>query len=127
MRFLIDECLTVDLVTVAALSGYDAQHVARIGRAGWKDWNVARHAQQGDFVFVTNNVTGFRRLYARQPFHAGLIIIVPRVGRIEQKLIFQDALIELASFGEPINRVREVDMDGDEVTFRIYDLPSHSP
>jgi hypothetical protein len=41
VRFLIDECLSVDLVIVARQSGHEAQHVAHVGRAGWKDWNVA--------------------------------------------------------------------------------------
>jgi hypothetical protein len=40
VRFLIDECLTVDLVSVAGQADHDAQHVAHIGKAGWKDWNV---------------------------------------------------------------------------------------
>lgn len=35
MRFLIDECLSVDLVTIAAQAGYEAYHVARVGKAGW--------------------------------------------------------------------------------------------
>jgi predicted nuclease of predicted toxin-antitoxin system len=64
VRFLIDECLTVDLVSVARQAGYDAPHVAHIGRAGWKDWNVVRYAREGDFVLVTNNASDFRRLYA---------------------------------------------------------------
>lgn len=55
MRFLIDECLSVDLVIVARQSGHEAQHVAHVGRAGWKDWNVARYAANGDFVLVTND------------------------------------------------------------------------
>jgi predicted nuclease of predicted toxin-antitoxin system len=63
MRFLIDECLSVDLVSIARDVGHDAQHVARIGKAGWKDWNVARYAGDGDFVLVTNNASDFRRLY----------------------------------------------------------------
>ena len=65
MRFLIDECLTVDLVTVAGQCGHEARHIAHIGRAGWKDWNVARYASEGDFVLVTNNASDFRQLYAR--------------------------------------------------------------
>jgi hypothetical protein len=73
MRFLIDECLSIDLISIASQAGHDAQHVARVGKAGWKDWNVARHAAEGDFVVVTNNASDFRRLYA-QPLHAGLII-----------------------------------------------------
>lgn len=123
MRFLIDECLTIDLVAVAHQAGHEAQHVARVGKAGWKDWNVARHAAEGDFVVVTNNASDFRRLYATQPLHAGLVIIIPSVNRVEQQRLFRGALEELARFGEPVNRVLEVDIDGNEVTFTFYDLP----
>jgi predicted chitinase len=58
VRFLIDECRTVDLVAVAGQAGHDAQHVAHVGKAGWKDWNVVRYARDGDFVLVTNNWSG---------------------------------------------------------------------
>ena len=123
MRFLIDECLTVDLVTVAGQSGHEAQHIAHVGRAGWKDWNVVRYARDGDFVLVTNNASDFRRLYAAQPLHAGLIILIPVVDRALQRKLFRAALDELGAIGEPINRVLEVDLDGEEVTIDLYDLP----
>jgi predicted nuclease of predicted toxin-antitoxin system len=124
MRFLIDECLSIDLVSIANQAGHEARHVARVGKAGWKDWNVAQHASAGDFVLVTNNASDFRRLYARQPLHAGLVIIIPNVGRVMQRRLFRGALDELALIGEPINRVLEVDIDGDDVTFSLYDLPA---
>ena len=124
MRFLIDECLSVDLVTVAGQTGHDAQHVAHIGRAGWKDWNIVRNARDGDFVLVTNNASDFRRLYAAQPLHAGLIILIPVVDRALQRKLFRAALDELGVIGEPINRVLEVDLDGQEVILALYDLPS---
>ena len=57
MRFLIDECLSIDLVSVASGVGHEAQHVAHVGKAGWKDWNVVRYASDGDFVLVTNNAS----------------------------------------------------------------------
>jgi predicted nuclease of predicted toxin-antitoxin system len=114
MKFLIDECLSI------GHAGYEAQHVARVGKAGWTDWSVARHAIDGDFVVVTNNASDFRRLYARHPLHAGLIIIVPNVNRIEQQRLFLGALGEQASVGELINRVLEVDIEDDEVTFKLY-------
>ena len=38
MRFLIDECLSVDLVLTANQAGHEAQHVAHIGKAGWKGY-----------------------------------------------------------------------------------------
>jgi len=124
VRFLIDECLTVDLVAVAGQSGHEAQHVAHVGRAGWKDWNVVRYDSEGDFVLVTNNASDFRRLYQEQPLHAGLIILIPVVTRVVQQHLFKAALDELAAIGEPVNRVLEVDLDGEEVTLTLYDLPS---
>ena len=124
MRFLIDECLSIDLVSIASQAGHEAQHVARVGKAGWKDWNVASHAAEGDFVLVTNNASDFRRLYATQPLHAGLVIIIPNVNRMDQRRLFRGALDELARLGEPINRVLEVDIEGDEVTFKLYALPA---
>ena len=128
MRFLIDECLSIDLVSVASQVGHEAQHVARIGKAGWKDWNVIRYASDGDFVLVTNNASDFRRLYAAQPLHAGLVIIILSVGRTDQQRLFRGALDELATLGEePVNRVLEVDIDGDDVTFSLYDLPPDLP
>jgi predicted nuclease of predicted toxin-antitoxin system len=123
VRFLIDECLSVDLVAVAGQCGHEAQHVAHVGRAGWKDWNVARYASGGDFILVTNNASDFRQLYAAQPLHAGLVILIPNVGRVQQQRLFR----ELAIIGEPVNRVLEVDLDGDEVTLALYEMPSTTP
>ncbi|MGA8611352.1 MAG: DUF5615 family PIN-like protein [Xanthobacteraceae bacterium] len=124
MRFLIDECLSVDLVLVAGESGHQARHVAHVGRAGWKDWNVVRCASDGDFVLVTNNASDFRRLYAAQPLHAGLVILIPVVSRNAQRRLFKAALDELDAAGEPVNRVLEVDLDGEEVTLTLYDWPA---
>ena len=127
MRFLVDECLTVDLVSVARQAGHDAQHVAHVGKAGWKDWNVARYASDGDFILVTNNASDFRHLYAAEPLHAGLIILIPNVDRVLQQQLFRAALDELAVIGEPVNRVLEVDLDGEDVTLTLYDLPPAAP
>jgi len=123
MRLLIDECLTLDLLLIARDQGYEAQHVAHIGKAGWKDWNVMRYASEGDFVLVTNNASDFRRLYAREPLHAGLVIIIPNVIRAVQRQLFRGALDELVAIGEPVNKVLEVDLNEEEVRFSLYDLP----
>lgn len=116
MRFLIDECLSVELVTVAGEAGHEAHHVAHVGRAGWKDWNVLHYARERDFVLVTNNAADFRKLYATEPLHAGLVILIPNVDGEMQKRLFQGALEQLAIYGEPINQVLEVDIEGDEAT-----------
>jgi predicted nuclease of predicted toxin-antitoxin system len=121
---LIDECLSVYLVTVAGESGYEARHVAHVGRAGWKDWNVVRYACDGDFILVTNNASDFRQLYAAELLHAGLVSLIPVVDRVVQRQLFKAALDEFATVGEPVNRVLEVDLDGGEVTLSLYDLPS---
>ena len=110
MKFLIDECLSIDLTTVAGQLGYEAQHVAHIGRAGWKDWNVLRYAADADFILVTNNASDFRTLYKSEAVHPGLVIIIPNVRRAQQTILFQAALAELAAMGEPINHVLEVDI-----------------
>ncbi len=123
MRFLIDECLTIELVAVANRAGHEARHVVHIGRRGWKDWNVVRYAAESDFILVTNNASDFRRLYAKEALHAGLVILIPNVRRELQRRLFRGALDQLAIIGEPVNRVLEVDLDGDDVTFALYDLP----
>jgi predicted nuclease of predicted toxin-antitoxin system len=127
VRFLIDECLSVHLVAIAGQAGHEAQHVAHVGKAGWKDWNVVRYARDGDFILVTNNASDFRRLYATEPLHAGLVILIPAVGRVLQQKLFRAALEEFANIGEPVNRVLELDLDGEEVTLALYDLPPDAP
>ena len=122
MRFLIDECLSIDLIAVANVAGYEAQHVARIGKAGWKDWNVAAYAAEGDFVLVTNNAGDFRKIYATTPLHAGLVIIVPNVDRVLQTALFRAALETVTEPNDLVNRVLEVCIDGDEIILALYDL-----
>src|SRR6202050_3864467 len=103
MKILIDECLSIDLVSTANQAGHEAQHIAHVGKAGWKDWNVARHASDGDFVLVTNNASDFRRLYATRWLHSGLIIVIPKVNRAGQRRLFHAAIEELAIVGELVN------------------------
>jgi len=123
MKFLIDECLTVDLVSIAMQSGHQAHHVAHIGKAGWKDWNIAAFATAGDFVLVTNNASDFKGIYKRQALHAGLVIIIPNANRTIQQRIFQAVIEELMDVGELINRVLEANITGDDVVFKTYNLP----
>jgi predicted nuclease of predicted toxin-antitoxin system len=104
VRFLVDECLSVELVTIAAEAGYEAHHLAHVGKAGWKDWNVLGHACENDFVLVTNNAADFRKLYAEEPLHAGLVILIPNVTADLQKQLFSRAVGKLTEYGEPINR-----------------------
>ena len=70
-------------------------------------------------VLVTNNASDFRQLYEGQPLHAGVVILIPVVSRDLQWRLFKAALDELATVGEPVNRVLEVDLDGDDVTLTL--------
>jgi predicted nuclease of predicted toxin-antitoxin system len=64
-------------------------------RDGPKDWDIARHAQENDFVFVTNNAADFRALYATQELHPGLVILIPNVRADLQRRLFTGALEQL--------------------------------
>jgi predicted nuclease of predicted toxin-antitoxin system len=124
MRFLIDECLPPSLTLVANQEGHEALHVVHIGKAGWSDQNVVRHAREGDFVVVTNNAQDFRKLYAAQPLHAGLIILLPNTSPEIYKELFKYALDLLADGGEPINQVLEMGLNSQGMTYNSYDLHS---
>lgn len=63
-------------MSVASEAGHEALHVADVGKAGWKDWNVVGYASDRDFALVTNDTSDFRQLYAKQLLHAGLVIII---------------------------------------------------
>lgn len=75
-------------------------------------------------MLVTNNASDFRKLYAANPLHTGLIIIVPNVDRGLQQTLFRAALDTVASANDLVNRVLEVGIDGENVTLDLYDLPS---
>jgi len=36
--------------------------------------------REDEFTFVTNNARGFRKLYAKEEIHAGLVILIPNAG-----------------------------------------------
>jgi hypothetical protein len=64
-------------------------------------------------------------LYAAQPLHAGLIILLPNTGREVHMRLFKYALELLAAKGEPINQVLEMGLDGKDMTLILYSLPEH--
>lgn len=44
MKFLIDECLSPELVLLAHEHGYgESSHVVWMGLGGWKDWELKPH------------------------------------------------------------------------------------
>ncbi len=123
MNFLIDECLHTSLVDVAVERGHDATHVNYRGLSGVQDWNLMAPIREGGFTFVTNNAKDFRRLYAREDIHAGLVILIPHVPPSEQRELFDAALDDLAAQPGLINEALEVGMVEGDIQIMRYELP----
>ena len=112
-RFLIDECLSVGLVAVAKERGFQADYVAYLGKSGWSDWNLASHALENDYIFVTNNRRDFLKEYTKTDLHNGLIIIVPDTKRADQQRLFGKALDVVSKRNDDlVNKLIEVLLDG---------------
>lgn len=122
MKFLIDECLHTSLVAVAQARNYEAHHVVYLGMQGWKDPEVLSKAEGQDYTLVTNNAVDFRRLYARVPIHAGLVIIISNVVPALQRALM-DAVLDHIGQSELINTVIEVGIEGSDIALIEYKLP----
>jgi predicted nuclease of predicted toxin-antitoxin system len=123
VRFLIDECLTVELAVAARAMGHEAHHVAHLGKRGWRDWNIRDYAISRDFIVVTNNASDFRTLYGSCELHPGLVILVPNVVQERQILLFREAVKRLVECDDTVNKVLEVDIKGAEITLNLYEFP----
>jgi predicted nuclease of predicted toxin-antitoxin system len=123
VRFLIGECLHTSLVDVAQQHGHEAHHVNWLGLSGATDRGLMPRIVERDFTFVTNNAADFRRLYARQEVHAGLVIIVPQVAPARQRALFSSLFDTLDPDDALLNEVVEVSLDGEEVVVTRYELP----
>jgi predicted nuclease of predicted toxin-antitoxin system len=118
--FLIDECLTPELVGIAHAEGFEAYHVAHCGLSGAKDPVIFARISERGFIFVTNNRDDFINLVKNADLHAGLIVIVPQCRREGQKHLFKLALDRLRKAGNLTNKVLEIDENGET---QVYDLP----
>lgn len=111
--FLIDECLSPDLVALAHARGYAATHVVFRGLTGTADHDLIPLVRHEGFVFVTNNARDFLKLYARENIHAGLVVIVPGGIPAEVQLrLFGAALDAMEPLPDLVNRIVEVYSDG---------------
>lgn len=123
MNFLIDECLHTSLVDVALQRGHEATHVNYRGLSGVQDWNLMAPIREGEFTFVTNNARDFRKLYAKEEIHAGLVILLPNAPPSEQRALFDAVLDELAEAPGLINEALEVGIADGEIEIVRYELP----
>jgi predicted nuclease of predicted toxin-antitoxin system len=123
VRFLVDECLHTSLVGIAEQHGHECRHVNWLGLSGEADWELMQRIIGGDFTFVTNNASDFRRLYAGHALHAGLVIILLQVEPARQRALFRALLGTLGPEETLVNEVIEVSLEGEEAVFTRYDLP----
>ena len=136
VKFLIDECLSLDLVAVACDRGFvESSHVVWMGRTGWKDWELKPFILAGDWTFVTRNSVDFRGPahapgtggeFANVPLHAGLICINGPSGMTAevQCELFEAILDEIGISQELVNEILEVYLDiGGEFTIHRYQMP----
>ena len=123
MNFLIDECLHTSLVEVAVERGHEATHVNYRGLSGVQDWNLMAPIREGQFTFVTNNAKDFRRLYAQEAIHAGLVTLIPNVPPTDQRALFDAALDDLAAVPGLVNEALEITVVEGEIEITRYELP----
>jgi len=121
---MIDECLHTSLVEVAIMRGHQATHVTWRGLAGAADWTLMGPIRSGEFTFVTDNAKDFRRLYAREANHMGLVILVPQAPPYRQRAFFDLALDDLDREPALINQALEVRLVDGCVAIQRYDLPA---
>ena len=111
MKFLIDECLSPELATMARQRGHpDSTHVTWTGLRSRPDHAIARRAVDGDFVLVTHNTVDFRPIYAREGLHVGFVgfNVAPGLMSLDlQRRLFAFAL-SLIEPNELINEALEV-------------------
>ncbi len=124
MKFLIDECLHTTLVAVAQDHGHECFHVNWIGLSGEADWDLMPRIVEENFTFVTNNARDFRRLYANEELHPGLVIIVPQVVPALQRELFEAVLADLEPNEDLLNEVIEITLSGEAAEMTRYTLPA---
>jgi hypothetical protein len=139
MKFLVDECLSPELTTLAHARGYgESTHLVWLGRAGLKDWELKPLILKDDWTFVTKNSVDFRGpaekpgsngQYADVAIHAGLICLngPPGMDLDMQLELFEQALDELQADADLVNQVLEITMEEDALHVRRYQLPAVEP
>jgi predicted nuclease of predicted toxin-antitoxin system len=128
VKFLVDECLSPDLVELArARSHGESTHVTWLGLRSRKDWSIVRRAIADGYVLVTNNTTDFTALLRREKIHAGLVCLNVAPGLMSlavQKRLFALALDRLGD-REPVNELLEITLDEHKaVHVERYDFPA---
>ncbi|MES2831510.1 MAG: DUF5615 family PIN-like protein [Pseudomonadota bacterium] len=138
-RFLIDECLSPELVAMARQAGHLESFCVRDrGWVGKKDWQLMEHVLEEDLTLVTHNAKDFRGagpnklggFHAKAPIHAGLVCLTSKLSPMDidrQKDLFGVALDVLANHRDLINQALDVLENEDaSVSIVLYEIPALS-
>lgn len=129
MKFLIDECLSPTLTTIARTRGFpESTHVTWTGLRSHQDWALVRRAVKDGYVLVTNNRADFTSLMKREPDHSGLVCINVAHGLMSlavQQALFKHALGQVTDY-DLTDQILEVTLLADR-TVRVVRYPSISP
>ena len=121
MKLWFDEDLSPTLVQVANERGFEATCNRDSGVLGYKDPQLRPLVQGEGCVFVTNNGSDFRPMYAREEIHPGLVVMPGELARDRQQEIARagiDWIVDAAAEAEEIaadfmvNRLVEIDRHG---------------
>ncbi len=127
MKFLIDECLSPELVKLARERGHaESTHVTWLGMRARQDWAIVRRAIDAGYVLVTNNTLDFMSLIRRESVHPGLVCLEVAPGMMSftvQRQLFILALDRLGD-SEPVNEVLQIALlKNQSVRINRYDVP----
>lgn len=134
MKFLIDECLSTKLPSVTHAHGYFAEHVAHVGLAGQKDWDLIPYLLENDLIMVTRNSKDFRGedrrggLLTSQALHPGLIFLNAKDMDVDLMVaMFKIALqhLQREKLEDLLNQVLELDLNErtGKLVVNLYDGP----
>jgi hypothetical protein len=130
VKLWFDEDLSPTLVQVANERGFEATCNRDRNALGHKDPELRSLVQAEGYVFVTDNASDFRPMYARDELHPGLVVMPAAFGRSRQHELARaviDWIVGAAvGAGERpndymVNKVVEVD---DEGRCTVRDLPA---
>ena len=139
MKFLIDECLSPDLVQLAIDAGYaESSHVVWRKMLRWSDHRLMKAIIEGDWTLVTRNSDDFRPprgsaslspRYVGHDLHAGLVCLnLPTGTRKDHQIkYFQKVLHELGNQDDLTNEIVEIWPDNEvagETRVERYDFPT---
>ena len=131
IKFLIDECLSSDLVGILKdeYGFLDSTHVTWIGKPppgykSWKDHSLVEEISSRDVVFVTNNRRDFVEKYYPSAIniHNGLVIILDIIDIDHEINIFRIVMNRIIQLDDIVNKLVEVDRMGQ---IKIVDWPNH--